>query len=203
MDPFFQPLAAPAIPLYHLISVKNHEICTHFFQFNTVTCFIEVVKVHFIKKIKGKTVNKAMKLGKYLLVPWFSLAVYTVLSIYNGPAGIVPYKELLAERQKILENLDKLNAINCELEGTMDALLYDPEAIRIRARELGYGEADERFVRIVGVPGARPSELKPGTIRTAVQPLLSGKAYRLISFCLGAILFSLFLAGDLLTRRSE
>ena len=144
-----------------------------------------------------------MKLSKYLLAPWFSLAVYTILSIYNGPAGLVPYRELLTEREKILENLDKLNMINQELEGTMDALLYDPETIRIKARELGYGTYDERFIRIVGLPGNRPSELKPGTIRTAIQPLSSGSAHRLISICMGILLFSLFLAGDLLTKREQ
>ena len=141
-----------------------------------------------------------MKLGKYLLVPWFSLAVYTVLSMYNGPAGIVPYRELLGEREKILENLDRLHGINRELEGTIDALLYDPETIRVRARELGYGETNERFIRIVGLPGGRHSEIKPGTIRTFVQPVPTGKDYRLISFCLGLILFSLFLAGDIFIK---
>jgi cell division protein FtsB len=141
-----------------------------------------------------------MKIGKYLLVPWFSLVVYTILLVYNGPGGIVPYRELQAERQRILENLDKLQVINLELEGTMEALRHDPEAIRIRARELGYGENNERFVRIVGLPGGRYTEMKPGMIRTAVLPIPSGNAYRLISFCLGLILFSLFLAGDLLLK---
>ena len=144
-----------------------------------------------------------MRFGKYLLIPWFSLAIYTALSVYNGPTGIVPYGDLLGERQKIMENLEKLNTINRELEGTMDALLYDPEAIRIRARELGYGETNERFVRIVGLPGNKPNEMKPGMIRTFVQPLYTGKSYRLIALCLGMILLALFLAGDLLWKREN
>ncbi|MCL1929043.1 MAG: septum formation initiator family protein [Treponema sp.] len=144
-----------------------------------------------------------MKLGKYLLVPWFILAVYTVLSIYNGPAGVISYRELKGERQKILENLEKLRTINGELEGTMDALLYDREAISIKARELGYGEKNERFIRIVGLPGTRPSEMKPGMIRAFIQPVSSGKAYRLISFCVGMILFALFLAGDILFKNDD
>ena len=142
-----------------------------------------------------------MKFAKYLLVPWLSLSVYTVLCMYNGPVGIIPYKELLNEKQKILENIDKLNTINQELEGTMDALLYDAESIRIRARELGYGEAGEHFIRIVGLPGGRSSEMKPGTVRAAVLPVYSNKGYRLISFCLGMILFSLFIAGDVLLKK--
>ena len=141
-----------------------------------------------------------MKFRKYLLVPWFSLAIYTGLSIYTGSAGIVPYRELLDEREKIMDNLDKLQVINQELEGTMDALLYDPDAIRLRARELGYGESSERFVRIVGLPGGRHSELRPGMIRNAVQPLPSGSANRLISLCMGLLLFAVFLAGDMFLK---
>ena len=144
-----------------------------------------------------------MRLGKYLLIPWCMLAVYTLLSLYNGTAGIVPYRELLEERQTILENLEKLQTINQELEGNLDALLYDSETIRIRARELGYGETWERFVRIVGLPGGRPSELRPGMIRTAVHPLPSGEFHRTVSICVGLILFILFCAGDLLARRDR
>ena len=116
---------------------------------------------------------------------------------------MVQYSELLGERQKIMENLEKLNTINQELEGTMDALLYDPEAIRIRARELGYGETSERFVRIVGLPGNKPSEMKPGMIRTFIQPVFTGKSYRIVSLCMGMILFALFLTGDLLRKREN
>jgi cell division protein FtsB len=138
-----------------------------------------------------------MKYSKYLLVPWFSFAVYTALSVYTGSAGIMSYRELLVERQKIVGNLNKLHDINQELEGTIDALLYDPDAIRLRARELGYGESGERFVRIVGLPGGRHGELRPGMIRTAVQPPPQGDANRVISLCMGMLLFSLFLAGDM------
>ncbi|MCL1815494.1 MAG: septum formation initiator family protein [Treponema sp.] len=144
-----------------------------------------------------------MKFGKYLLIPWLILAVHTILSVYNGTSGVVPYRELMNERQRILENLEKLQNINRELEGTMDALLYDPEAIRIRARELGYGTSGERFIRIVGLSGGRPAELRPGTIRTAIQPLLSGKSYRVISLCVGLLFFALFLAGDMFLNRVD
>ncbi|MDR0447816.1 MAG: septum formation initiator family protein [Treponema sp.] len=142
-----------------------------------------------------------MKLGKYILVPWFSLVVYTVLTVYYGPGGIIPYRELLGEHQKILENMEKLQAINQDLEGSRDALRYDSETIRIKAREIGYGIDGERFVRIVGLYGGRAGELKPGMIRTAIMPLPSGKSYRAIAFLMGSILFALFLLGDVLLKK--
>jgi cell division protein FtsB len=138
-----------------------------------------------------------MKLGKYLLIPWVMLAVYTILSMYNGPAGIVSYRALLIEREKIQENLEKLKIVNRELKGTMTALRSDAETIRIKARELGYGEQNERFVRIVGLPGGRPSNLRPGMIRTAILPTpVSVNAYKIVVLCTGLLLLGLFLVGD-------
>ncbi|GHV84839.1 hypothetical protein AGMMS50230_04470 [Spirochaetia bacterium] len=140
--------------------------------------------------------------SKYLLVPWLVLAVYTIISLHSGAAGIVSYRELLVEREKILENLDRLERVNQELEGAMDALLYDSESIRVRARELGYGAANERFVRIVGLPGAKRSDLRPGMIRTAIQPrAVSDKAHRITALCMGLLLFAFFLAGDMLFKK--
>ena len=145
-----------------------------------------------------------MKFAKYLLIPWFSLALYTIFSVYSGPAGIVPYQELLIEREKVLENLAQIQIINMELRGTMDALLHDPETIQIKARELGYGVSGENFIRIVGVPGVRSAELRPGMIRTAVLPQNNTKtgwpAHRTIALCAGLVLLSLFLIKDLLLK---
>jgi cell division protein FtsB len=138
-----------------------------------------------------------MKLGKYLLIPWIMLAVYTILSVYYGSSGIVSYRALLIEREKIQENLEKLQLVNQELEGTLTALHSDAETIRIKARELGYGEQNERFIRIVGLPGGRPSNLRPGMIRTAILPApVSDGAHRIIALCTGLLLLGLFLAVD-------
>jgi cell division protein FtsB len=138
-----------------------------------------------------------MKLGKYLFIPWITLAMYTVLSVYSGPLGLVRYRALLAEQDLILENLEKLQFENARLEGTMHALRSDPETIRIRARELGYGAPGERFVRIVGLPGSRAAPLRPGIIRTAIRlSAVPSKVHRIITICTGLLLLGLFLAGD-------
>jgi hypothetical protein len=124
--------------------------------------------------------------------------VYTILSMYHGSAGIISYRAWLAEQEKIKENLGNLQLVNQKLEGTRNALLYDAETVSIRARELGYGSNNERFVRIVGLPGGRPGAFRPGMIRTAIRPApVSAKAHRIITFCTGLLFFGLFLAGDL------
>ncbi|MDR2551801.1 MAG: septum formation initiator family protein [Treponema sp.] len=143
-----------------------------------------------------------MKLFKYLLVPWAAIVVYCAVSAYSGTAGIVSYRALLREREKMAENLERLQEINGELEGTMDALLYDSETIRVKARELGYGREDELFIRVVGLPGARYAGLSPGMVRTTVRPFQgSGKSPQLAACCAALILLALFLSWDALHRK--
>ncbi|MDR1507991.1 MAG: septum formation initiator family protein [Treponema sp.] len=140
-----------------------------------------------------------MRFRKYLLVPWIAITIYAICSLFTGAAGIGSYRELLEEREMIYGNLADLEDLNRELEGTMDALLYDSETIKIRARELGYGEEPERFVRIVGLPGVRYREIEAGEVKTAKKPsYVSDKPLRVISVLAGLVLFLVFLTGDLL-----
>jgi hypothetical protein len=140
-----------------------------------------------------------MKRWKYLLVPWTIIACYALFSMAAGAAGIGPYRELRVEREKILENLEELEGINQELEGTMDALLYDSGVIKVRARELGYGEELERFVRIVGLPAVRYREISPGTVQTAEKPsFVPDTSLRIASVCVGMALFLAFVIRDML-----
>jgi cell division protein FtsB len=139
-----------------------------------------------------------MRFRKYLLVPWTAIAIYALSSLFAGAAGIGSYRDLLEERETVFENLEELEALNRELEGTMDALLYDSETIKIRARELGYGEETERFVRIVGLPSVRYRETGPGTVKTAASPLyIPDKILRIIAVLAGLAVFLVFFTRDL------
>lgn len=140
-----------------------------------------------------------MRFRKYLLVPWTAVSFYAIASMIGGASGIGAYGRLLEERKKIVENLENLQGINRELEGTMDALLYDSEAIKVRARELGYGESGERFVRIVGLSGVRYRETSPGTVKTAApSPHVPDTTLRIMSILAGCGLFLAFFIGDML-----
>jgi cell division protein FtsB len=143
-----------------------------------------------------------MKLRKYLLAPWLAVTVYALLSLLAGPAGITPYRKLLIERDKAYENLEELEQRNQELEGTLDALRYDSEEVRVRARELGYGGENEHFVRIAGLPAVRYQEFNPGMVQRTVRPeAASDTPLRIIAAVSGLFLFLLFLAKDTLGTR--
>jgi hypothetical protein len=144
-----------------------------------------------------------MSFRKYLLVPWAAISLYAVSVLFAGAAGISSYKDLLLERNKILNNIEDLETINRELEATMDSLLYDSDAISVWARELGYGEDSERFVRIVGLPSVRHREIKPGTVKTAAKPgFVHDTPLRICSFFAGLCLFLFFFARDILNGSS-
>jgi cell division protein FtsB len=139
-----------------------------------------------------------MRFRKYLLVPWIAIAIYALSSLFAGAAGIESYRDLLEERDMIFENLEELETLNQELEGTMDALLYDSETVKIRARELGYGEESERFIRIVGLPSVRYRRTGPGTVKTAAKPsYIPDKALRIVSVLAGVAVFLVFFTRDL------
>ncbi|MDR0586016.1 MAG: septum formation initiator family protein [Treponema sp.] len=144
-----------------------------------------------------------MRFRKYLLVPWTAIAIYALSSLFAGAAGIGSYRDLLEEKERIFENLEDLETLNQELEGTMDALLYDSETIRIRARELGYGEETERFVRIVGLPGARYRETTAGIVKTAAKPsYIPDRVLRIVSVLAGLTIFLVFFTRDLFSGSS-
>jgi cell division protein FtsB len=131
-------------------------------------------------------VNKTMRFLKYLLAVWITLALYTVSAFFLGSTGTYAYEQLLAERNKQRTNIDALQNINQELEGTLNSLKYDSDTIRIYARELGYGQQDEAFVRIVGLGGAKKQRTTAGQITIPRTPnYIPDRILWFFAFCAG------------------
>jgi hypothetical protein len=128
-----------------------------------------------------------------------------MLSLVSGAVGVSAYEQLLLERDKQMKNLDVLRQINRGLEGDTEALLYDSDTIAAYARELGYGTAKERFVRIVGLSGARQQHRDPGQILISATPEFMAEGdIRFISLAIGMGVFGCILVVELMqTRRPE
>jgi cell division protein FtsB len=140
-----------------------------------------------------------MRALKYLLALWVSVVVYSGLSLYGGAKGISAYNGLLEEQEKQQANMVTLERINTELENTRNALLYDRDTIRVYARDLGFGEKDEKFVRIVGLGLSRKSQVSPGEIVIAEKPRSMGnKTIRFISIFSALAVCIAFLVADIL-----
>jgi cell division protein FtsB len=127
-----------------------------------------------------------MRFLKYLLAVWITFATYTIFAFFWGGAGTYAYAQLVAERNKQRANIEALQDINQELEGALDSLKYDSDIIRVYARELGYGQKDEAFVRIVGLGGAKKQRTTAGQIVIPRTPrYIPDRILWFIAFCAG------------------
>lgn len=133
-----------------------------------------------------------MKYLRIVFSVWVAVAMYGLTAITVGKTGMLAMRVLEAERNRLASNMENLRAINGELEGSIIALQSDADTISVRARELGYGREDERFVRIVGLPAAGTRAATAGNLVTAVRPAgVSNSVLRIISAVAGAMAYTL------------
>jgi hypothetical protein len=101
-----------------------------------------------------------------------------------GKAGINAYRGLEREQARLSANLDELRNINRGLQSEVEALRSDPDTIAVYARELGYGQTDERFVRIVGLPASASRSAAVG--QQLALNLPPGAEESVLRWCAGA-----------------
>ncbi|MDR1430228.1 MAG: septum formation initiator family protein [Spirochaetaceae bacterium] len=141
---------------------------------------------------------------KYLLALWLSITLYAVSSFTVGPVGIASYEKTRGSLERLRTNMEELKAINHNLEGIMDALRYDSDTIMVYARELGYGAQDERFIRIVGLPGASKRRVAAGQLILYKKPeTVSDRFLRVLSLSLGLTLFIVFSVFDYIGKKKR
>jgi cell division protein FtsB len=140
-----------------------------------------------------------MRAVKYCLVLLIAAVVYTGMSFFAGFRGISAYRDLLEEHKKLEANMETLKRINMELENTRNALLYDHDTIRVHARDLGLGERNEKFIRIVGLGRNRTAPLFPGELIAAEEPpFLGNKTIWIVSLFAALTVLIGFLVQDTL-----
>jgi cell division protein FtsB len=142
-----------------------------------------------------------MKVLKYLAALWAAAAVYTVLSLLYGAMGFSAYEQLLSGRDLQWANLNKLGAINAELENAQNNLLYDQETIKMYARSLGYGQADDRFVRIVGLGSLKNPYTTAGeAVSVPVIGFIPDRTIKLCALFTGLAVFILLFFVEIIRR---
>jgi hypothetical protein len=145
-----------------------------------------------------------MRIFKYLIGIWTALAIYTLFSFLSGPRGLSAYNYLLAERERQWENINDLGIINEELEKTRNSLLYDDDTLMVHARQMGYGQEDGRFVRIVGLGNVKITPTATGTVYTAQTPeFIADKRIKFAALCAGLLVFAFLLMLELIETRSR
>ncbi|MCL2720052.1 MAG: septum formation initiator family protein [Treponema sp.] len=145
-----------------------------------------------------------MRILKYLIAVWVAIAIYTIFSFLGGPRSISAYNYLLSERDHQWENIKTLGILNEELEKTKNNLIYDQETILIHARLMGYGQENERFIRIVGLGNINPIPSKVGNVYTAQKPdYIPDKHIKIAAFCIGLLVFAFLFMLEFIETRSK
>jgi cell division protein FtsB len=145
-----------------------------------------------------------MRIFKYLIGVWTAVAVYTLFSFLGGPSGLLSYNYLLAERERQWENIKDLGIINEELERTRFNLQYDQDTILVQARQMGYGQSDERFIRIVGLGIPKAAPITAGNIYTASFPdYISDKSIKIAALCAGLLVFAFVFMMEIIENKSR
>ena len=114
------------------------------------------------------------------------------------------YNYLLSERERQLESINELGNINEDLEKTRNSLLYDEDTLMVHARQMGYGQEDERFVRIVGLANIKTTPAAAGKVYIAHNPeFISDKSIKIAALCAGLMVFAFLLMLELIETRSR
>ena len=145
-----------------------------------------------------------MRISKYLIGIWVAITIYTVFSLLGGPKGLSAYNYLLSERERQWENLDRLGLINEELEKTRNNLLFDQDTLLVHARQLGYGQDGERFVRIVGLGNTKNTLSNTGNIYIASMPdYIPDKNIKITAVCIALLIFAFLFMLEFIDSRSR
>jgi hypothetical protein len=112
---------------------------------------------------KNMAINRLKKTPVYLKLlgaVWVGVCIYTLLSFTIGDHGKIAYSKLDGEYLRLMDNFTTIQSINAELnnmgirlgakdDGTPDGIPADPETIRIKAWEIGYGRSGDHLIRNV------------------------------------------------------
>ena len=140
-----------------------------------------------------------MQILKYIAALWFAVMLYATSSLFAGAAGFSAYKQLNAEKEKQIAQLRRLQAINEDIRGKKEALIYDNDTISVYARELGYGSDKERFIRIAGLNGKQKNRISAGELFLPVLPgYIDDKTIRIVSAALAFAIILSFAVVDML-----
>jgi len=143
-----------------------------------------------------------MRIFKYLIGIWTAIAVYTIFSFFSGPKGLSAYNQLMFEREQQWANIKELGIINDELEKTKNNLLFDHDTLLVYARQMGYGQENERFIRIVGLGTKQNSPAITGKVYMIKEPdYLSDKYIKIAAICAGFLIFSLLFMLEFIETR--
>ena len=157
-----------------------------------------------LKNYPEITVNRTMKINKYLFSIWTAVLIYTILSFFGGRMGYSSYNYLLSEKEQQMDNLKKLGVINEDLEKVNKNITYDHDTLLVHARQMGYGHEDEKFVRIVGLGNIKTIPAAAGKVYFHQKPeFITDNVIKIAALCAGLLVFFFLLIMEVIEARTR
>ena len=135
---------------------------------------------------------------------WAAISIYCLLSLFYGATGICAFNELISNRDFQKENIRKLGQINTELKNYQNSLLFDIDTINVFAHKLGFGNSNEKYIRIVGLSGINNAAFSAGEIvKTPLPVFINDKIIKICALISGIITFLIMLIHENLNKLKQ
>jgi len=132
-----------------------------------------------------------------MLVPWTVLLVYSFFSFFLGQNGLYARRHLETEHQRLTENRNSLEATNRNFLRAKDSLLNDDDALSVYARQLGFGNPGEEFIRVVGLGVAANVNVPSGQVLYSTAPhYIPNSTIKIIAMIFGLAALAFLLIHD-------
>ena len=126
--------------------------------------------------------------------------MYSLLTFAFGPSSFKVQKHLESEIERVSQHLASLEAAHKNYLNTAASLVSDAETLSLHMRQLGYGQPDEKFIRIIGLENYITPEMSPGQVlRVAEGDFVSDKSIKITALIFALVMLVFFFTVDLLT----
>jgi hypothetical protein len=147
---------------------------------------------------------------KCLMAVWFGFFIYAALSICVGSKGLIVYRQLVQERERLMDNLEIIQAINNKLniqnilasaygDKPENLLPLDEDTILAETRKIGYGKEGEHLIHFIGISAETSAPLDAGKPEYAFRVKgIPDYVIKIISFVSASALFLCLILPDIL-----
>lgn len=142
-----------------------------------------------------------MQISRILLSLYVGFILYLGFYLFMGDSGFEAIEKLEAYKVELSENMEELNSINTELQKRFDALTSAPELVQREARELGYLQKNEAFLKIEHFQKPQDINVVGRVLRPYETAETDMAIYRAIAASLAIVFY--FLSGPFFRRKHD
>lgn len=140
---------------------------------------------------------------KFMIALCVGTLIYTGMSLIVGRNGIMAYRQLYEQNEKLILKTQELQNTCDKLKLDYSELQSDRARLEAQARKLGYIYDGEKIIMIHGIAEKQPDMYDTGTvIRLSEITFISEKTCKIMGLAFFAITLMFFIVFDLKKKRT-